>query len=622
VGVLTRSLQTFRKGLTFSPMNGQSWNYYHSGLSNERGYSGDVGDGSSSSLVEACISFIANAASQTHPAVMHYDPADDLGELDRAHPAARLMRHPTYDARNQRSYYSWIPLIQATLTSFTISGNAYWRKVRSGSGLPVQLWYIPHWMVTPHRRDFSSYFIDYYRIRYGAQEDIVSPRDLIHFRDSLDPLNPMLGISKLRTLLREIFTDEEAARWTASLLRNQGVPGIIVSPDTGAAAPTEDDAKLIKARLMEDFTGDRRGEPMVLGAPTKIQQYGFSPEQMKLGELRDIPEERVSAVLGIPAAVAGLGAGLSTAKVGATMGELVDLAWQNGVLPRTRLLAAELTEQLLPDFGFEQDMEFIFDTSRVPIMADYQNKVAEKHERLLRSNIEMRSEARRAVGLKAGKDDEVFTLMAGVTIIEPDGTLVSGKDVALANEPLAPAPAGATVTLVPPPPQAALPAPAPKALTPREQKVVALVGQGLTTRAIAEEIEVSDRTIERTISTLMEKADVESRGELVAWLVDQKSALEPTPSADVADAIAGAQAALEDMRAQIAQAGAKTDPAVLQWMERSEANVLRVIEGQGALLVEVAKALGNKPAVTTVMEVERDANGRVLRSVTRPETVN
>ena len=68
------------------------------------------------------------------------------------------------------------------------------------------------------------------------------PKDMIHFRDGIDPENPLIGISKLRTLLREIYTDERAAQWVASLLTKQAVPGLIIAPDTGAASPSKEEA--------------------------------------------------------------------------------------------------------------------------------------------------------------------------------------------------------------------------------------------------------------------------------------------------------------------------------------------------------------------------------------------
>jgi hypothetical protein len=75
-----------------------------------------------------------------------------------------------------------------------------------------------------------------------------------------------------------------------------------------------------------------------MGAPTDVTPYGFNPQQMNMSEARDVAEERVCACIGIPAAVVGFGAGLQTAKVGATMEELFKTAWRNGVLPVARAL--------------------------------------------------------------------------------------------------------------------------------------------------------------------------------------------------------------------------------------------------------------------------------------------
>jgi hypothetical protein len=138
----------------------------------------------------------------------------------------------------------------------------------------------------------------------------IAPEDVIHFRFGVDPDNIRLGLSPLASVLREVFTDDEGANFTSTLLRNMGVPGLLVAPSSDDAQPSDEDVKATKSYLSAMFTGDRRGEPLVMSAPTKIEQFGFSPEQLNLRELRRIPEERVSACLGVPAIVAGLGAGL------------------------------------------------------------------------------------------------------------------------------------------------------------------------------------------------------------------------------------------------------------------------------------------------------------------------
>jgi hypothetical protein len=112
-------------------------------------------------------------------------------------------------------------------------------------------------------------------------------------------------------VLREVFTDNEAADFTATLLRNMGVPACSSARRRGAVSTRRTRRRRRKATSETKFHGDRRGEPIVMTGATKVEQFGFSPEQLLLRELRRIPEERITAVLGIPAIVAGLGAGLA-----------------------------------------------------------------------------------------------------------------------------------------------------------------------------------------------------------------------------------------------------------------------------------------------------------------------
>lgn len=217
-------------------------------------------------------------------------------------------------------FYSGNLLWKGTLTSYLLDGNSYWLKVRNRLGQPVELWYLPHFRVTPRWPSDGSVFISHYEYgpRGGERVDL-PPRDVVHFRFGLDPKNPRLGKSPVRPLLREVFTDEEASNFSASILRNMGVPGGVISPKDSEAASSLAPGELerMKDFMKADFTGDRRGEWLALGAPTRVEQFGFDPNQLLLTNLRDISEERVCAALGVPAAVVGFGAGLQQTKVGA-----------------------------------------------------------------------------------------------------------------------------------------------------------------------------------------------------------------------------------------------------------------------------------------------------------------
>lgn len=511
MGFLKDTLQLARKEF-FNPIGSGGRVLGFTGrLPDERNYEALIGDGSNSALVQACIAWVANAFAQSTPAVLTMNEDGDYESPDPAHVVSRLIRRPTFDPRRGRSYYSWRPFIQATLTSYICDGNAYWLKVRSQAGRVVQLWYVPHWMMEPWWEIGSSEFIEYYRYSpsfggpAGTTYSEINPNDVVHFRDGLDPANTRKGFSKVKTLLREVYTDEEAARWTASLLKNQAVPGLVVSPGAGWV-PQEDDLKDAKVRIEAAVSGDNKGRVLMMTGPTTVTQYGFNPEQMKLGDIRNVPEERVSALIGIPAAVVGFGTGLEMTKVGATMAEMVDLAWQNGVMPKMRVLAGEIEEQLFPDFGVDADRsEFHFDTAKVPIMADYRNKEADTLEKLMRWSLVRRGEGRRRLNLPVGPRDDVYTLSSGLTEVDANKTIEEApavKPIAETAPVTAPPGEGAPAAMMAPPTQPALPSG--KSLSDRQHDIADMIKSGTVQKQIAAELGISERTVAREVAAIRE----------------------------------------------------------------------------------------------------------------------
>jgi hypothetical protein len=100
-----------------------------------------------------------------------------------------------------------------------------------------------------------------------------------------------------------------------------------------------------------------------------LLQYNL--QGFDVGPIRDISEERVCAALAIPAAVVGFGTGLQQTKVGATMREMVKLAWQGGIEPNQAIMADELDRSLLPEFQKNIDLfRTHFDTSQVEALAE------------------------------------------------------------------------------------------------------------------------------------------------------------------------------------------------------------------------------------------------------------
>jgi DNA-binding NarL/FixJ family response regulator len=58
-------------------------------------------------------------------------------------------------------------------------------------------------------------------------------------------------------------------------------------------------------------------------------------------------------------------------------------------------------------------------------------------------------------------------------------------------------------------------------LTPRERQVLALIATGMTNRAIATALAISDRTVDRHVSNILSKLDLPSRSAATAYAYER-----------------------------------------------------------------------------------------------------
>jgi HK97 family phage portal protein len=384
-------------------------------------YAREVGDPTLSSVVTPALFWIARTFPEARFQVKRV-LEDGQTETVLRHPMTMLLKRPN-------KYFSGVVMWMATIIDYYVSGNAYWIKVRDRQGRVVELWWVPSWMMRPKGAEDGSVFITHYEYRPPGS---IGPHDLpvadvVHLRFGLDPKDMRLGLSPLASVIREIFTDEEAANFTASILRNMGVPGLIVSPENDEDEVGDTEADEIKQRIKAMTTGDARGEPLVMTTATKVQQFGFSPQQMNVRDLRRIPEERVSAVLGVPAVVAGLGAGLDRSTF-TNMGEAREMAYESNIIPAQRVIAEELEHQLLAEFESDPEgFECCFDLTDVRVLQEDRMKQTQRVVATVNGGVAMLSEGRRALGLPVNESHEVFLRPANLVAIRdgeatPDGS--------------------------------------------------------------------------------------------------------------------------------------------------------------------------------------------------------
>jgi HK97 family phage portal protein len=395
-------------------------------------YAVETADLVDNSAVMACFLWIMRTFPEARIRVMKRQRTGKPVEVD-AHPLTRLWQRPN-------PFYSGRLMMQPGTISFNWRGDCYFRKIRNGAKQVIELYYEPHWTCRPVRASAKE-FISYYQLYRDNRWEDVPREDIIHIRYGLDPENPMHGLSPLAAALREVYTDNAAARYSSAMMRNLGVPGMIVTPknpDDDLGDPGNPNSlPRLKAELKQLTTGDNRGDPLLYSIPLDITFPQIDPAKMDTRDNRKITEERISGLLGVPAIVAGLGAGLDRSTF-ANMAEAREMAYESNIIPTQALWADELNTQLLNELG-DPDTEYVdWDYSGVRVLQDDENKKAMKYATLYNAGLIKRGEARADLGYDVLPEDDMFKVASNVAAAlvqsgDEDGTLNTPQDASTAT---------------------------------------------------------------------------------------------------------------------------------------------------------------------------------------------
>ena len=366
----------------------------------------EMGDGLGNSAVTACLNVLATSFAE--PSLKVYKKIDGGKELQQNHPMEILMQRPN-------EFLSGNSLAHYIVTSLSAHGDAFLLKVRNRQGNVVQLVpLMPNYVkVRGNERELITHY-EYHAVKQNntlTQDYIELPREnVVHVRQGMDPDDHRRGFAPLRTVLRELAGDEAAGQFAVALLHNMAVPGVILSPkDDTMGGPSREEAEAIAQAFKSKFSGANRGAPMIMTGAMDVDVVSFTPEQLNLTALRRLPEERVSSVLGVPAILAGLGAGLDAATYNNTK-ELREFFTEQKMIPLWNAVAAELTHQLLHTEFENNDYSMVcgYDLEEVRALA------SDKKDSVLTMNSGVQggfvtiAEARKTLGLDADDSHEVF----------------------------------------------------------------------------------------------------------------------------------------------------------------------------------------------------------------------
>ncbi len=343
------------------------------------------------------------------------------------HPVELLWKKPN-------PYYGRRAMEKAIGLSLVTDGNAYIQKVRGGIGQVAELWWLPCGMVEPYAE--GGDFITGYKVNAPGQPVRWLPRsEIIHIRDGIDPLNVRKGLSALKAQLREVATVNEESGYSASLLRNCGVPGLVLVPnDPGLRNIKKEDAEEIKDRLGKATQGEKRGSAVVLKGNYKVESIGFSPEQLALDKLVQLPMAKLAGACGVALMSMGLP---DPGKTYSNLGEANKSSWGT-VCSIQEMIGEQITADLLPEFGLDPRQYAVgYDYSDVQELAESEDA---KHKRVrddFLGNLITQNEAREALGELPDPEGDryYFEIQAGLAT-----SAVDAEGVANAQPPEVDAP--------------------------------------------------------------------------------------------------------------------------------------------------------------------------------------
>lgn len=358
------------------------YNYRYSPTWGRRGessinYTSEVGNLDTSSLVMAVVHWKATQLPEAQP-VVQYPGENNAYEIQWGHEVSALIRRPN-------PFTTWAEDCYLLALSLSIGGNFYWYKRRDTSGRLIELWALPFFLVkerwpgdggspavptTGPNAAENDYLSHYQYNQPGRTPVLYKQSDIIHLKRGKDANNPRRGIGEFDSVIREIYGDNKAAHFAATILRNLGIIVPMLTPKGDGATLDPTAAAALKERWVQQTTGDNIGIPIVSSLPIEAVKFGYSPEELDLKELRKVPESRIAAVTGIPAAMLQFLVGLENGTSYAAYREARMQGYESVIIPLQSMLAEQLTWQLLPELDQTAGARIIFDVSGVRVLQE------------------------------------------------------------------------------------------------------------------------------------------------------------------------------------------------------------------------------------------------------------
>ena len=256
--------------------------------------------------------------------------------------------HPLYRLLNAPNpYLSRFELLEQTVGTLELFGNAYWFLAGDNRGRPVEIW-----PLQPDRMRIvpdAERFVRGYIYELDGQRIPLEPAEIVHFK-RWHPANDFYGLSALQAARLAVLSDQAMANWNhAAFGQDRSIPaGMVVIKDF----ITDADFERLKRDWRASYGGGERRTAFLRGQGVEWQNIGLSHQDLDFLQGRAANRDEILNIFGVPIGMLSENATEANAKVAER------LFIERTLWPKLTRIAGKITRDLLPFWSGHYAAEF------------------------------------------------------------------------------------------------------------------------------------------------------------------------------------------------------------------------------------------------------------------------
>ena len=275
----------------------------------------------------------------------------------------------------------------------SLDGEAFWWFGEDyGAGLPKEIRVLnPRHM--QHVVDDGKVTRWIYTGYENGRPISIFPDELIHFKE-WNPWNEHRGISPLVSLAMETEQDVLAGNQNTGLLKEGGVPKGLLKTDQ---VLTEQDADVIAKTWDRKYGKGIKNRVAVLGKGTEYQPLTFTPDALKLYDMKQWNLYTILAKYGIPPRVANIKDSKSSLS-GTDTDSQHRAFWNFTLIPMLRMFEQTLEVQFFKRFKLKE--KGVFNLVNIPELQESEDAQSNRDIEEIKAGLVTINEVRERRGLK------------------------------------------------------------------------------------------------------------------------------------------------------------------------------------------------------------------------------